>query len=284
MTTLKKNYKHWKRHRKRRKSYHHYSLGRKLEALAILTRNKGSWVKTARETEISVSTLKSWKKKHLSKCGIINLEKIKDKKEELLNFEQMTFGKRESLDSKSHSLRGRNQYRSYTLAEKIDALTKLVLNEGNAGKTARETGIPVTTIITWKINYFGKQGKIDLEKWSQMLKEIENTESIIQFHKIYYHKNKDLIASQLQKSHIERYAKLSENEKKVIYYYLLLNRKQIKIANKLKLTPQRIGQLLNSAFIKLGLIFEEERQKKEWILFLRNRVYRPKKRGRITEL
>ena len=117
-----------------------------------------------------------------------------------------------------------------------------------------------------------------------MLKEIENTERIIQLHKIYYHKNKDLIAGQLQKSHLERYTKLSENEKKVVYYYLILNRKQIEIANKLKLTPQRIGRLLNSAFIKLGLIFEEERQKKEWILFLRNRVYRPKKRGRITQL
>jgi len=67
--------------------------------------------------------------------------------------------------------KGRNQYRSYTLAEKTEALTKLALNGGNSQKTARETGIPLTTIITWKNAYLSEYAGIEKQQIDDILKE-----------------------------------------------------------------------------------------------------------------
>jgi len=67
--------------------------------------------------------------------------------------------------------KGRNQYHSYTLAERTSALTKLALNGGNAQKTARDTGIPLTTIITWKNTYFSEYAGIEKQQIDDILKE-----------------------------------------------------------------------------------------------------------------
>jgi len=67
--------------------------------------------------------------------------------------------------------KGRNQYRSYTLAERTEVLTKLALNGGNSQKTARETGIPLTTIITWKNSYFSEYAGIEKKQIDDILKE-----------------------------------------------------------------------------------------------------------------
>lgn len=67
--------------------------------------------------------------------------------------------------------KGRNQYRSYTLAERTEALTKLALNGGNSQKTARDTGIPLTTIITWKNTYFSEYAGIEKKQIDNILKE-----------------------------------------------------------------------------------------------------------------
>jgi len=67
--------------------------------------------------------------------------------------------------------KGRNQYRSYTLAERTNALTKLAQNAGNAQKTAKDTGIPLTTIITWKNTYFSEYAGIEKKEIDDILKE-----------------------------------------------------------------------------------------------------------------
>ena len=67
--------------------------------------------------------------------------------------------------------KGRNQYRSYTLAERTNALTKMAQNAGNAQKTAKDTGIPLTTIITWKNTYFSEYAGIEKKEIDDILKE-----------------------------------------------------------------------------------------------------------------
>jgi len=68
--------------------------------------------------------------------------------------------------------KGRNQYRNYSLAERMEALTKLAKNGGNAQKTAKETGIPLTTIITWKNTYFSEYAGIEKKEIDDILKGI----------------------------------------------------------------------------------------------------------------
>ena len=67
--------------------------------------------------------------------------------------------------------KGRNNYRSYTLAERTNALTKLAQNAGNTQKTSRDTGIPNTTIITWKQTYFSEYAGIEKKEIDDILKE-----------------------------------------------------------------------------------------------------------------
>jgi len=67
--------------------------------------------------------------------------------------------------------KGRSNYRSYTLAERTNALTKLAQNAGNTQKTARDTGIPNTTIITWKQTYFSEYAGIEKKEIDDILKE-----------------------------------------------------------------------------------------------------------------
>ncbi len=67
--------------------------------------------------------------------------------------------------------KGRSEYHSYTMAERTEVLTKLALNGGNAQKTARETNIPLTTVITWKNNYFSQYAGIEKQKLDDILKD-----------------------------------------------------------------------------------------------------------------
>lgn len=48
----------------------------------------------------------------------------------------------------------RGKYRSYSPEEKASFLLKLALNGGDLRKTARETGIPVSTLKTWRDDDF----------------------------------------------------------------------------------------------------------------------------------
>lgn len=48
----------------------------------------------------------------------------------------------------------RGKYRSYSPDEKASFLLKLALNGGDLRKTARETGIPVSTLKTWRDDDF----------------------------------------------------------------------------------------------------------------------------------
>lgn len=68
--------------------------------------------------------------------------------------------------------RGRNQYRSYTSAEKMEALTLLARNGGNAQKTAKELNIPLTTIITWKNTHYSEYAGLKEKTLDDILEEI----------------------------------------------------------------------------------------------------------------
>ncbi len=68
--------------------------------------------------------------------------------------------------------RGRNQYRSYTSAEKMEALKKLAENGGNAKRTSKELNIPLTTIITWKNSHYSEYAGLKERTLDTILDEI----------------------------------------------------------------------------------------------------------------
>jgi len=55
---------------------------------------------------------------------------------------------------------------------------------------------------------------------------------------------------------------------------LVLNKGLSEIAKELKLTRERIRQLRNSAFIKLGLDLEEDRKRDEYVLAIKKVVFK----------
>lgn len=67
--------------------------------------------------------------------------------------------------------RSRGPYRSYTPHERHQALLQLALNGGNLQKTARETGIPVVTLLNWRDSHFKEFMVAQFEEMEKFIKD-----------------------------------------------------------------------------------------------------------------